>query len=270
MLNTIFDSEYKGTGSSTLDIVDNVNASGVFLNHNMTFSVTNLSGSSHDYKFRFESPIGTPLTDYDTQTIASEGSHIWGHIESNDLRGNTFRGVLSVASGESYSIWTGDDVSMGVATNIASFGIHKESLSSPVVGIVVGTEGSERTLSQSDNGTAEAGTSTTLQDTGKAWNVNDYQNYVVNIYSGTGSGQQRIISSNTADTLTISPNWDTNPDNTSVYEIAPTYTTDQDDLDVTTGASSIEAGNWINIKFILNKRMRIEANTYVQIFIESK
>ena len=269
-ISSIFDSESIATPPFTFDIVDNINASGVFLNHNMTFSITNLSGASHDYKFRFESPIGTPLKDYNTQTIADHASHVWGHIESSDLRGNTFRGVLSNASGETYALWTGDDISMGVSTNIASFGIHEETLSSPLVGIVVGTEDEERTLSQSDNGTAEVGSDTTLQDTDKSWVVDEYKDYLVNIYDGTGAGQQRIITSNTSNTLTVSLDWDTNPDNTSVYEIAPTYSTDQDDLDITSNVSGVGVGNWVNVKCVLNKRMRIEANIYCQIFIESK
>ncbi|KKL04337.1 hypothetical protein LCGC14_2617090, partial [marine sediment metagenome] len=32
---------------------------------------------------------------------------------------------------------------------------------------------------------------------------------------------------------------------------------------------AVGPGNWINILFEANKRMRIEANAYVQIFIES-
>lgn len=45
-----------------------------------------------------------------------------------------------------------------------------------------------------------------------------------------------------------------------------TYTSDQNDIDVT---SKIVLG-WNNVKFTPNKRMRIEADVYIQIFIESK
>ncbi|MHA1383274.1 MAG: LamG domain-containing protein, partial [Candidatus Helarchaeota archaeon] len=48
-----------------------------------------------------------------------------------------------------------------------------------------------------------------------------------------------------------------------------TYTSDQEDIDITDAVSKIGAGNWINIKFDPNKRMRIEANAYVKVFIES-
>lgn len=59
----------------------------------------------------------------------------------------------------------------------------------------------------------------TIKKTGAAWGVNAYQNMMVRIYSGTGRGQERLISSNTADTLTITPVWTTNPDATSDFEI---------------------------------------------------
>lgn len=61
-------------------------------------------------------------------------------------------------------------------------------------------------------------TSTTLNNTGKAWTVNQWTNYQVRITSGTGAGQIRIISSNTATALTV-PTWTTTPDATSVYVI---------------------------------------------------
>jgi hypothetical protein len=59
-------------------------------------------------------------------------------------------------------------------------------------------------------------TSTTLNDTTKAWE--DLTNKVVVITSGTGAGQIRKILSNTATSLTIDA-WVTLPDNTSGYVI---------------------------------------------------
>lgn len=66
--------------------------------------------------------------------------------------------------------------------------------------------------------TATSGTSTALTDTGQSWTVNEWQNGIVKITGGTGSGQWRQITSNTSDTLTVGT-WDITPDNTSTYEI---------------------------------------------------
>lgn len=71
------------------------------------------------------------------------------------------------------------------------------------------------------NGTATGTqTSTTLQDTSKTWTTNFYSNYSVKIVSGTGAGQIRTISSNTANTLTVSSAWTVTPvAGSSVYAV---------------------------------------------------
>ena len=71
-----------------------------------------------------------------------------------------------------------------------------------------------------DYGTSTgSNTSTTLNDTTKSWATNAYQNKVLLISGGTGIGQFREISSNTATELTISTSWTTIPDATSEYTI---------------------------------------------------
>jgi len=47
------------------------------------------------------------------------------------------------------------------------------------------------------------GTTTTLTDSGQAWTVNQWAGYYVRIFSGSGEGQQSLIASNTATTLTF-------------------------------------------------------------------
>ena len=71
-----------------------------------------------------------------------------------------------------------------------------------------------------DDGTS-TGTNgtTTLNDTGKSWSINGWANKVVLIKAGTGSGQIRKITSNSATQLVISEEWTTIPDATSTYAI---------------------------------------------------
>lgn len=74
-----------------------------------------------------------------------------------------------------------------------------------------------------DSGTATGTQSaSTLQDTSKAWTVNEWADHVVRITGGTGVDQIRRIVSNTADTLTIlAPNWTVTPVSaSSTYEIS--------------------------------------------------
>lgn len=70
------------------------------------------------------------------------------------------------------------------------------------------------------SGMASSATGTTLVHTGKTWTVNQWAKSQVRIVEGTGVGQVRNITSNTADTLTV-PAWGTNPDATSRYVIEP-------------------------------------------------
>ncbi len=75
-------------------------------------------------------------------------------------------------------------------------------------------------------GTATAGAATTISlESGHTWAVaNGLKNGVVKIVSGTGSGQERNITSNTtADPSVVTvPTWTTNPSSDSIYEIYPT------------------------------------------------
>lgn len=68
-------------------------------------------------------------------------------------------------------------------------------------------------------GTATAGGANTITNTAKAWTTNQWTNYQVRIVSGTGAGQIRTVSSNTGTQITVSANWTTNPDATSVYSL---------------------------------------------------
>lgn len=62
-------------------------------------------------------------------------------------------------------------------------------------------------------------TSTTLNNTGKAWTVNQFANFQVRITAGLGAGQVRQIVSNTATAITVSVAWTITPDATSQYAI---------------------------------------------------
>ena len=64
--------------------------------------------------------------------------------------------------------------------------------------------------------------STTIGKTGSGWATNAYQYKIVRIYSGTGLAQERLILSNTADTITVNT-WETTPDATSDFEIVGEY-----------------------------------------------
>jgi S-adenosylmethionine/arginine decarboxylase-like enzyme len=77
-------------------------------------------------------------------------------------------------------------------------------------------------LANVDNGTAQAGAAGTITlRSGASATDSIYNDCDVCILSGTGAGQTRLITAYVGSTkvATIAPNWQTNPDNTSVYSV---------------------------------------------------
>jgi hypothetical protein len=69
-----------------------------------------------------------------------------------------------------------------------------------------------------ESGTATSGAAASLTDTAQAWTVNDYVGDFLVITAGTGAGQTRRITSNTATTLTVAT-WTVTPLIASTYTI---------------------------------------------------
>lgn len=78
------------------------------------------------------------------------------------------------------------------------------------------------------SGTVVSATSSTLIDTKKLKDVNDYwKGGIIEILSGTGSGQSRVVTGFTQSTssIAVTPNWVTTPDSTSTYRVVKSWTT---------------------------------------------
>lgn len=107
-------------------------------------------------------------------------------------------------------------------------------------------------------GYATSGSGTTLVDSTKTWDRNQYQNCRVRVISGTGVGNDVVITSNTATTLTVA-SWNVaTPDSTSKYEILDSYGI------VTTGgaaATITDANKNFPTNYLAGKRFRIIAGT---------
>ena len=97
-------------------------------------------------------------------------------------------------------------------------------------------------------GTATSATGTTLSNSGKTWTVNQWANSQVRITAGTGAGQVRSITSNTATALTV-PTWITTPDASSVYAIEGNddYVYYMGSNAITLFRYSISAGSWTTL-----------------------
>jgi hypothetical protein len=116
----------------------------------------------------------------------------------------------------------------------------------------------DKVAERSPLGWATSGSSTTLVDTTKNWRINQYQNCRVRIVSGTGEGNDVVITSNTATTLTVA-SWNVaTPDATSKYEIMDSYGI------VTTGGGTTtvtDANKNFPTNYLAGKRIRYIAGT---------
>ena len=113
----------------------------------------------------------------------------------------------------------------------------------------------------SDSGTATAGASLTLTDSGKAWSTDAWLYYIVRITGGTGSGQERYIASNTATVLTVDSAWTTNPDATSTYTI-DTFQDERSAIRVTSAVSALSyyLNKYDTFSVMLDGKTRIITN----------
>ena len=156
-----------------------------------------------------------------------------------NLTRSDFENAIAVYYDEKYKIWIGDscfvyDVNMDswstgegiIPTAICKAKIDNKELTlfGDDYGFIyksdTGTNDGANLLNSAErSGTATSGGNATLTDSGKSWGTDKCKGLWVNIVSGTGEGQRRKVLSNTSTRLTVTENWNTNPDSTSKYAI---------------------------------------------------
>jgi hypothetical protein len=106
------------------------------------------------------------------------------------------------------------------------FDVVKSILSIPITDDDLYAElNSLRKDNKQEKGTASSGTASTLVDTKRKEEDNYWKGGIVEVLSGTGSGQTRNVSSFTqsSGTINVTPNFVTNPDSTSTYRIVKSF-----------------------------------------------
>lgn len=163
------------------------------------------------------------------RVIAGLGVGYDGTIVSNTIGANS---VLTVTGSTTFDGTTQFQVfagslwfqNAGASAGLAVYDVATNVWTSrTAVGVTWGTEGflisTPGGVDAFELSTATAGSSTTLTNSTKAWLTNQWANSQIRITAGTGIGQIRTISSNTATVLTVSSAWAVNPDATSQYSI---------------------------------------------------
>ena len=68
-------------------------------------------------------------------------------------------------------------------------------------------------------GTATSGTTTTLNNSGAVWTNDQWRGYTVYLTGGAGAGQERVVASNTSNSLTVAVPWNVAPSSSTTYAI---------------------------------------------------
>jgi hypothetical protein len=193
----------------------------------MTFEITGEAGGGVEADTTADPLVVTGLSSLAFEESAFAGSGVGSNWDNNygqfNFYANKANLIGGMVLGTSYTVPTTN----GLPTSIIE-----------IDGCTVGEAGVVRSYigavpyayvsspSTWSNGTGQAtGTQsgTTLQDTTKAWTVNQYAGATVSLTGGTGSGQTATVVSNTATTLTLSTTWGTTPvANSTIYSLVGT------------------------------------------------
>lgn len=112
--------------------------------------------------------------------------------------------------------------SMGVSNAPSPFGFDGAIDEDPIE--VLGGTASVSTMSGLGNVVFDAykalsGTNNTLKIGSEQWSTGAFIGKKIRLIAGTGAGQTRDISANGEDTLMVAPNWEVNPDDTTIFDI---------------------------------------------------
>lgn len=182
------------------------------------------------------------LAGYEIRIVGGAGVGYSGKIKRNTLGANAVL-TLETASGvalnntSQYQIFGGSLWFFNAGTTAVGFSVYDRITNAwtarSVTGLPTawGTDAQlvstpSRTSNKGNgfvNGTATAGAASTITlEASKTMLLNQWANFQIRIISGTGAGQIRTVSSNTAgvsSVITVGAAWTTVPDATSVYRI---------------------------------------------------
>lgn len=169
------------------------------------------------------------------RVVSGTGAGYEGTVASNTVGTNavltvTPENAVAFDATSVFQVWSGSLWFFNSGTSAVGFSVYDRATNSWTSKSVTGLPTAWGTTGQligtgSVTGSFDVGissgvnTSTTLNDTTKAWQVNAWTNAQVRITGGTGKGQFRVIASNTSTAITVSSAWTVTPDATSVYAV---------------------------------------------------
>src|SRR2546428_619768 len=208
-------------GANTLVFVGNVNGANASLAGSLVLTVDETRVAATFKVIAPGSEAGTGTGEDGTATIGDEGVATIGDKGKATGDGGTGTGDAGTGSNEAGT----DTDERGTATNETGTASGQTRTVTSNTANTLTVSPAWTTIPDGTSKYAILNTSTTLQDISKSWHTNIWTGRPVTITAGTGMGQTSTVSSNTKNTLTVSPAWTTIPDGTSKYAIRQTSTT---------------------------------------------
>lgn len=193
------------TGGTTSTLTTTANITGLAIGRTIRFRTGANAGLESTITGVIINPAGTSTIQF--TALASAVANTDTFVVDTGLFIIMNAGTIAAGIVKSYDPLTGVTTSLGTTNLPATWGTD---------GRLVCTPSDDIFASGTSTG---SNTTTTLNNTGKTWTVNQWTNYQVRITAGTGIGQIRTIASNTATALTVSSAWTVTPDATSQYAI---------------------------------------------------
>ena len=147
--------------------------------------------------------------------------------DSGTATGGTTTTVQDTSRTWAVDQWAGYSVNMtsgsntGVTKVILSNTGNTLTVTSAFASAIIAGDAYQIIAPASDSGTASGGTTTTLNDTAKTWVADIWTGYYLHMTSGLNSGQEKVISGNMSNSITISTAFGSAIANGDSYYIYP-------------------------------------------------
>jgi hypothetical protein len=213
-----------------------------------TFSIANPSGAA--------SPTAASSQ---STTVLVDASQNWNTNE------HTGKILYILSAGASPTLTAARKIASNTATTITVTGTLITAATNGTSRYVIqeprgfGAMCTNKIANKRGDGWATSGSSTTLVDSSKDWNNNQWVNCRVRVMCGTGAGNESVITANTATTLTVASWGVATPDATSKYEILDSF-----GIVTTAGTTTLtDANKNFTTNILAGKRLRVVAGASI-------
>jgi hypothetical protein len=197
----------------------------------LTFYEPNRTNVSVDFTFGPNLYCAVPSYSYDIYSIRNLISVVFNSIGTSGTATAAAAGQIDDTSKTwPYNEYLGDQIVITGGTGVGQertiyyntatvMGITPNWTITPNTCSTYKVISRRKEIAYPENGTASAGSTGKLTDSSKGWYLNQWNNYKLYLYAGTGEGYKYTIQASSYSSLTPATTWTVQPDNTTRYAI---------------------------------------------------